>query len=162
MIAHEVAKNAAVGRRPSQCGEGLVGIGRSQRPPDRLVLFDVVLSAQQGDGVVGDQPDFNEVVEEAVDDADLVQQSRESPTLFHVLQPSLQHWSIYCCMPQSGFLKAAEETAIGGSACRPELRYFQEGVDDGVFGIVPGAHDSTSDPGTSSATARRSSVASLR
>ena len=74
MIAHEVAQNAAVRCRSLQRGECLVGIGRSKCPPDRLVLFDVVPTAKHGNRIIGYQPDFDEVVEEAVDDADLVQQ----------------------------------------------------------------------------------------
>jgi hypothetical protein len=77
------------GRR--NAAKGFVGIGGSQRPPDRLALFDVVLTAKHGNGIIGDQPDFDEVVEEAIDNADLIEQRRQSPTFFHFLQPGFEH-----------------------------------------------------------------------
>src|SRR3546814_6262298 len=68
MIAHEVAQHAAEGCRLSQRGEFLIGIGRRQRAPDRLAVFDVVPTAKRDNGIVGDQSDFGEVVKEAIDD----------------------------------------------------------------------------------------------
>ncbi|KAJ8134163.1 hypothetical protein OY671_012623, partial [Metschnikowia pulcherrima] len=102
------------------------------------------------------------VVEEAIDNADSVEQRRHSPTFFHFLQPDFEHSPVDRRMTSGYILEAAKEPAISRPASSPESRFFQEGVDDRAIGIVPGAHGSTSDPGTSSATARRSSVASLR
>ncbi|PAV92434.1 hypothetical protein WR25_26314 [Diploscapter pachys] len=147
MLAHEVPQHAAVGRRPSQCGQGFVGIGGSESPPDRLVLFGVVLTTKHGNGILGDQPDFDEVFEEAIDNADLVEQRRHSPTFFHFLQPDVEHLPVNRRMTSGYILEAAKEPAISRSASRPELRFFQESVNNGAIGIVPGAHDSISEPG---------------
>src|SRR3546814_17622732 len=62
-------------------------------------------------------------------------------------------------MPAGNIFEGAKEPAIGRYACRPELRFYQEGVDDGAIGLVPGAHDSTSIADTSGATARKTSGA---
>jgi hypothetical protein len=60
-------------------------------------------------------------------------------------------------------LKAAEDLTIMGAAIGAAQPQFSEiAGDDGVIGIRPCVHDSTADPGTSSAIVLRSSVASLR
>ena len=96
MVTHEVAQNAAVGRRLAQRGKCLVGIGGGKSPPDRLVLLDIVLPAKLGDGIAGDQLVLDQIVEEAVNDADLVQQRRQFPPRCHVPQPVLEHLAIHC------------------------------------------------------------------
>lgn len=162
MVTHEVAQNAAVGRRLAQRGKCLVGIGGGKSPPDRLVLLDIVLPAKLGDGIAGDQLVLDQIVEEAVNDADLVQQRLQLPAHFDFPQPRLEHLSVNYRMTTSNELETAEYGAISAAAASPEPGRLQKVLDDRQIGIVPGAHDSTSDPGTSSATARRSSVASLR
>src|SRR3546814_6008682 len=97
MIAHEVAQHAAEGCRLSQRGEFLIGIGRRQRAPDRLAVFDVVPTAKRDNGIVGDQSDFGEVVKEAIDDADLVQQCRRSEEHTSELQSLMRiSYAVFC------------------------------------------------------------------
>src|SRR3546814_1379207 len=84
MIAHEVAQHAAEGCRLSQRGEFLIGIGRRQRAPDRLAVFDVVPTAKRDNGIVGDQSDFGEVVKEAIDDARSEEHTSELQSLMRI------------------------------------------------------------------------------
>src|SRR3546814_7061372 len=100
------------------------------------------ISDWSSDVCSSDLSDFGEVVKEAIDDADLVQQCRHSPASCHFLQPGLEHLPVHRRMPAGNIFEGAKEPAIGRYASRPELRFYQEGVDDGAIGIVPGAHDS--------------------
>ena len=103
------------------------------------------------------------MVEEAIDDAGTVQNGRWMPMRSAFPEPFLQRLPVDGEVSLGNILEAMENLAIADAAvgaAQPQLS--QVTGNDCAIGISPRGHDSTSDPGTSSAIALRSSVASLR
>ena len=106
---------------------------------------------------------LDQMIKEAVDDAGTVQQRRWVPACSPFPQPDLQRLPVDGRIALGNVLEAMKNLAVIDAAigaAQPQCP--QIAGDDGVIGIGPCGHDSTSDPGTSSAMALRSSVASLR
>jgi hypothetical protein len=72
MLSHDLAQDAAERLGLAQRGERLIRLARRQGPPDRPALLDAQLRAQHRNGVVRDQLKFDEMVEEAIDNAGTV------------------------------------------------------------------------------------------
>jgi hypothetical protein len=126
-------------------------------------MLDAILAAQHGNGIAGDHLLLNQVVKEAVDNAGAVQQRRRVPACSPFSQPDLQHLPIDGRVTLCNVLKAVKDpTIIGAASGAAQPQFSQKAGDDGAIGIRPCAHESTSDPGTSSGIVLRSSVASLR
>ena len=110
-----------------------------------------------------DRPGLHKVIEEPVDNAGAVEQRRCRPTVGPRPQPGYQHILAEFGVARGDVLEAVEHLfVIGAAVLAAQAKVREIARDQQSFGIGPCHHDSTSDPGTSSAMARRSSVASLR
>ncbi len=87
MIAHELAQHTAERLGPAERRKGVVRRWRCQRPPDRLALLNTILAAQHGNGIAAYRFHFDQVIEEAIDDAGTVQQRRWLPLRAPFSQP---------------------------------------------------------------------------
>ena len=163
MLGHDFAEDAAERLGLIQRGNGTVGRAGRQGSPDRHALLDVARVSQGSNGIVVDHPGLRQVIEEAVDDTGAVQQGRRRPPGSRFFQPRKQDLAIQCCVALGNVLEAMQDLAITGAAVRAAQAQVRKIAGDhrSIGGRPPG-HDSTSDPGTSSAMALRSSVASLR
>src|SRR5262249_23008279 len=132
------------------------------RAPDRPTSLDIACLAQGCDGIALDRSDVQKVIEEPIDDAGSVQQCRRHPMVGQCLQPCNQNILAELGIAFSDVLEAVQHLLVIGAACTAQAKACQIARDQLPFGIRPCRHDSTSDSGTSSAMALRSSVASLR
>ena len=106
---------------------------------------------------------LDQMIKEAVDDAGTMQQRGWVPACCPFPQPDLQRLPVDGRIAPGNVLEAMKNLAVIDVAIGSTQPQFPQVTGDhGVIGIRPCVHDSTSDPGTSSAMALRSSVASLR
>lgn len=164
MLSQNLSENAAERPGPTQLGKGLFRIARRQSAPDRHALLDIACFAQGGDGIAVDRLGFQTVIEEPVNDAGAVQQDRRCPAFGRYPQPRDQHVLTEFVVTLGDVLEAMQYLAVAGSAfLATQIKACEIVVNGRAIGIGPASgHASTSVPGTSSAMALRSSVASLR
>ena len=163
MLGHDSAQHAAKRPRLAQLGKGTVRSVRPQGPPDWLAPFDIARLAQGHDGASVDSPGLHQVIEEPIDNTGAVQPRRRRPMVGRCPQPSHQHVRAEFGVALGDVLEAMKRLLVIDAAVRAaQAKARHISCDQQPFGIGPCRHDSTPDPGTSSAMARRSSVASLR
>jgi len=76
VLAHDLAQHAAERLRTAQRSERLIRLARRQGVPDRSTLLDAQLRAQHRDGVACDQLQFDQMIEEAIDNTGAVHERR--------------------------------------------------------------------------------------